>query len=209
MNPILEMLMNSAGGGAGAQLGQKFGLSPEQTSGALAQLVPSVMAGIQRNTQQEGGLDALIGALSGGKHAQYIDQPELLGQQATIDDGNSILGHVFGTKDVSRAVAARAAEKTGIGSDILKAMLPMVATMVMGGLAKQGMGGALTGALGSALSGGGLGGALTGALTGGLGGGAGMAANAGGGLLTSLLDQDKDGSVVDDLAGIFGKFLSR
>lgn len=53
------------------------------------------------------------------------------------EDGNSILGQVFGSKDVSRAVAGRAAEQTGIGADILKKMLPVVATMVMAGLSKQ------------------------------------------------------------------------
>jgi hypothetical protein len=180
MNPILDMLMNTAGGGATEQIGQKFGLSPDQTSGALAQLVPALMAGMQKNTQQEGGMGALLGALTGGNHSQYLDNPELLGQQGTVDDGNSILGHVFGSKDVSRAVANQASAQTGIGADILKQMLPIVATMVMGGLAKQQMG------QGQAAS---------------------VGASTGGGLLGSLLDQNKDGSVSDDVMGMLGKFL--
>jgi hypothetical protein len=178
MNPILDMLMNAAGGGATQQLGQKFGLSPDQTSGALAQLVPAVMAGMQRNTQQQGGLDGLLGALTGGNHSQYLDNPELLTQDSTIQDGNGILGHVFGSKDVSRAVANQASAQTGIGADILKQMLPMVATMVMGGLAKQNAGQA-----------------------------AGMSAGAAGGGLMGMLDQNKDGSVADDVVGLLGKFL--
>lgn len=180
MNPILDMLMNAAGGGATQQLGQKFGLSPDQTSGALAQLVPAVMAGMQKNTQQEGGLDGLLGALTGGTHSQYLDNPEMLNQDSAIEDGNGILGHVFGSKDVSRAVANHASAQTGIGADILKQMLPMVATMVMGGLAKQNSSG---GGIGAAMSGG-----------------------AGGGLL-GMLDQNKDGSVADDVVGMLGKFL--
>ena len=179
MNPILDMLMNAAGGGASQQIGQKFGLSPEQTNGALAQLVPAVMAGMQRNTQQEGGMGALLGALTGGNHSQYLDNPDLLGQSSTVDDGNSILGHVFGSKDVSRAVANQASAQTGIGADILKQMLPIVATMVMGGLAKQNAGAQSMGA----------------------------GASTGGGLLGSLLDQNKDGSVADDVMGMLGKFL--
>ena len=137
MNPILDMLMNAAGGGAVQEVGQQFGLSEDQTGSALGQLVPALMAGLQRNTSQQGGMEALLGALSQGNHAQYLDSPELLGEDATQEDGNSILGHVFGSKDVSRAVAGRAAEQTGIGADILKKMLPVVATMVMGGLSKQ------------------------------------------------------------------------
>jgi len=137
MNPILDMLMNAGGGGAVQQMGQRFGLSEEQTGSALSQLVPAVMAGLQRNKSQEGGLDSLLGALNGGNHAQYIDNPEVLTQESTTADGNSILGHIFGTKEVSRAVAGRAAEQTGIGADVLKQMLPIVASMVMGSLSKQ------------------------------------------------------------------------
>jgi hypothetical protein len=182
MNPILDMLMNAAGGGAAQQMGQKFGLSPDQTSGALAQLVPALMAGMQKNTQQQGGLDGLLGALTKGNHSQYLDNPDLLTQDSTVQDGNGILGHVFGSKDVSRAVANHASAQTGIGADILKQMLPMVATMVMGGLAKQNASGGI-GAAASALGGG-----------------------AGGGLL-GMLDQNKDGSVADDVVGMLGKFL--
>ena len=178
MNPILEMLMSSAGGGATRQIGQRFGLSEDQTSSALNQLVPAVMAGLQRNTTQEGGLDALLGALNSGHHAQYLDNPEMLGQEETAEEGNSILGHIFGSKDVSRAVAGRAAEQTGIGSDVLKKMLPVVATLVMGGLSKQ------TASVPASAPG-------------------------AGGLISSLLDQNRDGSMADDVVGMLGRFLGR
>ena len=176
MNPILDILMSAGGGGAVQQVGQRFGLSEEQTGSALGQLVPVLMAGLQRNASQ-GGMESLLGALGSGNHSQYLDAPELLGQDATTQDGNSILGHIFGSKDVSRAVAVQASEKTGIGADVLKQMLPVVATMVMGGLSKR------TGAASA------------------------QGQPAGGGLLSSLLDQNRDGSVVDDVAGLLGRFL--
>jgi hypothetical protein len=47
-------------------------------------------------------------------------------------DGNGILGHILGSKDVSRQVAAQASARTGIGADVLKKMLPLVATLAMG-----------------------------------------------------------------------------
>lgn len=177
MNPILEMLMNSGGGGAIQQVGQRFGLSQEQTSSALNQLVPALMAGLQKNASQQGGMESLLGALSGGNHAQYLDKPELLADQAVSQDGNAILSHVFGSKDVSRAVANRAAEQTGIGADVLKQLLPVAAAMVMGGLSKQNA--ASANAPGS------------------------------GDLLSSLLDQNRDGSVADDVVGLLGRFLGR
>jgi hypothetical protein len=137
MNPILGMLMNAGGGGAVQQLSRQFGLSEDQTQGALGHLVPAVMAGLQQNTAAEGGMGALLGALTNGNHSQYLENPELLGQQSTVAEGNGILGHIFGSKEVSRSVAGHAAEQTGIGTDIMKQMLPIVATMVMGSLSKQ------------------------------------------------------------------------
>ena len=52
-------------------------------------------------------------------------------------DGNGILGHLFGSKDLSRAVASQAAQATGIGQNVLQQMLPVIAAMLMGGLFKQ------------------------------------------------------------------------
>jgi hypothetical protein len=179
MNPILDTIMNAAGGGAVQQIGQRFGLSPEQTSSALDQLVPALMAGLQRNTSQEGGMGALLSALNSGGHSQYLDNPELLGQETATQDGNSILSHILGSKDVSRAVAGQAAEQTGIGADTLKQMLPVVATMVMGGLSKHN--------------------ASAPAQDTGVGGG---------GLISSLLGQNHNGSMASTVAGLLGRFLS-
>jgi hypothetical protein len=137
MNPILDMLMSSGGGEAVQTMARQFGLSQDQTSSALGQIVPALMAGLQQNASQPGGLEGLLGALNTGSHSRYLDDPGLLVDDATRQDGNSILGHILGSKDVSREVAGRTAEQTGIGTDIIKKMLPIVATMVMGSLSRQ------------------------------------------------------------------------
>ena len=51
--------------------------------------------------------------------------------------GNNVLGQIFGSKDVSRAVAQNAASQTGQDPAILKKMLPMLAMLVGGYMAKQ------------------------------------------------------------------------
>lgn len=137
MNPILEMLMNAGGGNAVQQLSRQFGLSEDQTQGALGQLVPAVVSGLKQNTATQNGMGSLMAALTNGNHSQYLENPELLSQQSTVAEGNGILGHIFGSKEVSRSVAGQAAQQTGIGTDIMKQMLPIVATMVMGSLSKQ------------------------------------------------------------------------
>ncbi len=144
-----------------AGLGARFGLSPEQTSAALGSLLPAVLGGFQ-NKADAGDLGALEGA------AAAVDQPD-------TPIGNDILGHIFGTKDVSRQVADHAAGQSGVSSTILKAMLPIVAAMVAKHFAQGGTagapGGGLGGVLGSILGAGGTGG--LGGLGGLLGGGSG------------------------------------
>ncbi|RYE85362.1 MAG: DUF937 domain-containing protein, partial [Myxococcales bacterium] len=76
-----------------------------------------------------------------------------LGAEPTnIGQGNSILGQIFGSKDTSRDVAQQAAQSTGIDAGILKKMLPILAMLAAGVMARRGGQGAS--------GGGGLGGLL-------------------------------------------------
>ncbi len=134
---LLQMIMNAQGGGAVQQLSQRFGLNEGQTASALEQLVPALMGGMQQ-TVQSGGLEGLLGMLGGGGNAdQFLDSEDTINAPETTDTGNNILGQLFGSKEVSRSVASEASANTGIGADILKRMLPVVATMVMSGMSKQ------------------------------------------------------------------------
>ncbi|MBN2369357.1 MAG: DUF937 domain-containing protein [Vicinamibacteria bacterium] len=187
---MIEALLGNQAGGVVQQLGQQFGLDKSQTSSALTALLPALAAGFKQNTSSQNGLDSLIGALSQGQHGRYLDEIQNLGRPETIDDGNGILGHIFGGKQVSREVARKASAQSGVGTDILKKMLPVVAAIVMGAMAKKQLGGSSQPGLGAQLGGqGGAGGLL--------------------GMLTPMLDADGDGSVVNDVVGMIGKFMGR
>jgi hypothetical protein len=182
---LLDVIRNAQGGAALQEMGSQLGLGPQQTTTALAALVPALAAGFQRETQGTGGLDGLLSALSTGQHSRYLDNPAMLSRADSITDGNGILGHVFGSKDVSRQVASRAAAQTGLSEDVLKRMLPMVAALMMGAMARQATQG--SGRLAQpAPTGGGL-----------------M------GMLGATLDQNRDGSMIDDVLGLLGRSFSR
>jgi len=134
---LLEMILGAQNGASANQAGQALGLNQSQTQNAIAALLPAISSAFKQNTKSPQGFAQLLQALQGGNHQQYLEQPERMGRQESITDGNAILGHLFGSKDVSRAVAGHAAQKTGIGADILKKLLPMVATMAMGSLSQQ------------------------------------------------------------------------
>ena len=179
---LLKALLEASDGGAVKEIASNFGLSNNQAGSAISQLLPALTKGLQKNVAKDGGLESLIGALSSGGHDRYLENPSQVTNPESIRDGNKILGHLLGSKDVSRQVAGQAANNTGIDAGVLKKMLPMVAALAMGALKKQS----------------GSGGPLAGMLEGGT-------SNRGGGLLSGFLDADGDGSVADDILGMVAK----
>jgi hypothetical protein len=77
---ILDSIMNAGNGAAVRQIGSQVGLDESQTAAALSALVPALSAGLQQNLQSADGLAGLIGALSGGSHQRYVDNPAVLGE---------------------------------------------------------------------------------------------------------------------------------
>lgn len=137
MLPLMEMLKQGGQGDAVNRLARQFQLSNEQAELAMESLLPAFSEGLKRNASDPVGFMQFMQALSAGRHAEFFDRPdEALSPQGT-DEGNAILGHLFGSKEVSRAVAEQAARYSGLSQDMLKQMLPALAPMILGGLFKQ------------------------------------------------------------------------
>ncbi|NNC96875.1 MAG: DUF937 domain-containing protein [Gammaproteobacteria bacterium] len=137
MASLLEMILKSQNGDLVKQIGNQHGLEPNQAFDAIRNLLPSLTKGMNQNIQKEGGLGNLLDALNKGKHQKYIEDPRAITTPQAIDDGNSILGHILGSKDRSREVARQASQATGIDYEILKKILPQVAGASMGGMSKR------------------------------------------------------------------------
>jgi len=140
MASLFDMLANAQNGNGMEALARQFNLSQQQTQAAVEALLPAFSQGLKQNTADPYGVGAFLQALSSGQHAKYFDDPANAFSQAGMAEGNGILGHLFGSKDLSRAVAANAAAASGVSQDILKQMLPALASMIMGGLFKQSAG---------------------------------------------------------------------
>jgi hypothetical protein len=194
-------------GGLGS-MSRELGISEKQAASGAAALLPAILGGFkkQAQTQPTGleGLGGLLGQLGGGGLLDDV----LSSRPTDVSRGNNVLGQIFGSKDVSRAVAQNAASQSGLDTGILKKMLPMLAMLVAGFMAKGQFGGAVQ----PTSSGGGIGGMLGGLLGGLLGGQktpASSVAQGGGasGGLASMLDMDGDGNPLDDILGMVGKAM--
>lgn len=177
-------------------MARELGMSESQAANGADALLPAILGGFKKQAQtQPSGLDGLgglLGQLGGGNLLDEVLAP----QPTDVSHGNNVLGQIFGSKDVSRAVAQNAASQTGLDSGLLKKMLPMLAMMVAGYMSRQ------QGAEQAAQQGGGLGslGGLLGGLLGGRSTGTGAPAG-----LASMLDMDGDGNPLDDILRMAGK----
>lgn len=176
-------------------MANELGITESQAASGASALAPAILGGMRKAQGQaagSGGLGGLLSQLGGGGLLDNV----LSREPTDVSRGNEVLGQIFGSKDVSRAVAQDASSRTGLDPALLKKMLPMLAMMVAGAMAKQDDGGD------AAPSGGGLGGML-----GGLLGGAGRSGGSGGALagLAAMLDEDGDGNPLDDILSKLGK----
>ncbi len=178
---LLDAVLSGQGGDIIGQLARNFNLDQGTAENAVRHMLPAISRGMQKNMSDRSGLESMLNALGQGHHEGYLED---LSNSRAMDDGNSILGHLFGSKDVSRNIAGHAAAETGLSSGLLKKMLPVLASAAMGMMSRQGA----SSGLGAALSGGG-------------------SKREVGGLLSSFLDADNDGSIADDLLSLASKFF--
>ena len=194
-----EIIQASQGGQGLSNLAAQFGLSPQQTQAALDALLPAVSKGLQTTAQAGGGgLGDIIGHMMNGANQTTFQNPQAAQAPSAATAGGNVLGQIFGGNTGAAQVAQHASQISGISPDILKSMLPVIASMIMGGMfhsmQNQGMGGILGQLAGAAMgggqqpaqagaAGGGLGGLLGGLFGGQQGGGAGGLGNILGGLL--------------------------
>jgi len=181
-------------------MARELGVTETQAASGAEALIPAILGGFKKQAQAQPtgleGLGGLLGQLGGGGLLDNVLAP----QPTDVSQGNNVLGQIFGSKDVSRAVAQNAASQSGLDPALLKKMLPMLAMLVTGYMAKQQ--GASAAAQSSPMSGG-LGGLLGGLL------GGGGAERAGGGApgLASMLDLNGDGNPLDDIMRMAGKAM--
>ena len=140
MMPLYDMMMNAQNGDALQAMARQFGLNQSQMEQAMAALMPAFSTGLKRNASNPMDMSNFLAALASGNHARYFENMQNAFSPQAMQEGNGILGHLFGSKEVSRAVAAQAEAATGIGQEIFKQMLPVLATSIMGGLFKQATG---------------------------------------------------------------------
>ena len=194
MNALTEMITRQLAGSAITQLSNKIGTDPRTTSAAIGVILPLLISALSRNSSTPEGAEALNQAVARDHDGSILDNlQDFLGNSESAN-GAGILGHVFG--DNRSSVENGVAQTTGLAPSAAGQLLETMAPLVMGALGKTQQ---QEGLDANGLS----------AYLGGQQQQAQAAAPDVMGMLGGLLDSNKDGSVLDDVGRLAGKFFGK
>ena len=139
MQSLYEILNNAHDGEGMTALSREFGLTSTQTEAAVTALLPAISMGLKQSTATVNGLGNLFGVMGQQQDLQdmYDDAETAFGPEG-VAAGKDALSVIFGSPDVSRAVIDQAQNFSGVSSDILKKMLPVLAGVLLSGLMRSG-----------------------------------------------------------------------
>lgn len=147
MMNLFDIMQSAQHGQALPNLAQQYGLSLQQTQAALDALLPAFSMGLQRQTRDPYAFGSLAQMMTALPYARFFEAGGYGIPAGAQNAGNDVLSQLFGSREVSQAIAAQAAATSGVSQAILKQMLPIIAAMLMGGLSKtssnEGLGGIL------------------------------------------------------------------
>jgi hypothetical protein len=191
MSSLIEMLTQQLTSDQRVgKVSNQLGADRSQTRDALGAALPILMGALARNSSNRDGARSLDRALD--KHdGGILDDLDGFLDAPDTDDGEGILRHVLGSK--RGTVESGVSKASGLDPSLVGKMLPMLAPVVLGALGRQKRqtnlnADGLASMLGSERQ-------------------QMEQASPAMGMLSSLLDQDGDGNVADDILGKVGKGL--
>ncbi len=190
MAGILDLLNGPMGQTLIQGASKQFGLGEGSTQKAMSTAMPLILGAMKNNASSPEGASGLLGALMGKHDGGILDNlGSILGGDKVDDDvlqdGEGILGHVFGGKQEN--VAAAVSKSSGIDMGAAMNILKVAGPFLMGAIGKQARTQGVQDQNG------------IGDLLGGLLGGGHQEQQS---LVNRLLDADGDGSIIDDVAGM-------
>ncbi|WP_339665911.1 DUF937 domain-containing protein [Maribacter arcticus] len=160
-----------------------------KTADVLSMAMPLILGAMKKNASSPEGAAGLINALSSKHNGSILDNLGGLFNGGVDDnvmqDGAGILGHVFGGKQAN--VENALSQKSGLDAGSIAQILKIAAPIVMGMIGKQTAQSNVSDSSGMN--------ALLGSMLGGQ-------PQENQSLITTLLDADGDGSILDDVAGM-------
>lgn len=127
---LLNMLNSALTSSAALHaLSEKTGLSEKQLAAIIAVALPILIKYLTGNASSQGGANSLMEALGQHQNNQPVAQQL---QEADVDDGMAILGHILGNNQES--VLGEMSNQTGVDPQSIISVLGNIAPFLLSGL---------------------------------------------------------------------------
>lgn len=189
---LVRLLMNQLSGDGLKQISRQVGADEGTTAQAVSAAIPLLVTALAKNASQPTGAESLHNALQDHDGGILDDVIGYLGGGGNLADGGAILGHVLGNRQMP--VENALSKQTGLNAAAIGKILMMLAPLILAALGKT--------QRKNNLDPGSLGGYLEEQKQ--------QAQNEAPSMmdmLSNMLDSNKDGSVLDDLGNIAGKYF--
>jgi hypothetical protein len=192
MNALTQIITQQLAGGASRTIAQRLGVSEQTANTAVQVAVPLILAALARNANEPQGAQSLHDAINQDHDGSIFDNLMGYVSNPQTANGAGILGHVFGSQQP--AIQNNLAQATGMDQNSAGGLLETLAPLVMGavgrtqqqeGLDASGLSNLLNQQQQQAQTN------APGAMS----------------ILSSMLDQNNDGSAMDDLQRMAAGFF--
>ncbi len=177
MDILNTILQNGLDKNVISTISKKSGIGTQDIESLITNLTPKLLDGVKGNLASDNDSSDLINMISNTNLDSIKQNPADLDN---TNNGNNILGQLFSSLNESEDdVAQELSNKSGVDKSSIASLLPMVAPLILGAInQKTNLGATDTSNTNNITS-----------------------------ALLNFIDQDKDGSVVDDLIDFAGKFF--
>ena len=178
MAGLIDMIINNPA--IAKSIAKQVGIDIGDVGSIIGKLAPILMGGAKSNLNSDKDSGGLIKHIESKQYSDILDKPEEHFNNSDFKkEGNDILAELTGSQENSREVAKHVEKETGVSSSIIKSILPMLAPMVIGALTQKSSTSLDNNSNGSGMT----------------------------DILSNLIDQDNDGSMIDDVMGMATKFI--
>lgn len=134
MNAIVQMIMSQLSGTAMGKIAKQLGIKPEMAKRALSAAVPLILSALARNAANKQGAASLLGALKKDHDGSILDDVMGFIVNASAGPGAGILKHVLGQQRSS--VESQLSQSIGLNQQQISKLMELAAPLVMGALGR-------------------------------------------------------------------------
>lgn len=137
MNTLFDLFSSAQNGKAIDNMARQFELSHQQALAATQALLPAFSLGLKRQVENARAAPTLPNffGLAGMPEVDTFQNAAQAFTQQAIQQGQQIMAALFGSPDMTRALSQLAAAQSGVAPPVIAAMMPAMASILVGGLA--------------------------------------------------------------------------